>query len=71
MDECYSTLILRGVIIRKLILTFALLFVSNMNTLASEPFTLSSLQSKNGVISTNQVYNNFGCTGKNISPSLE
>ncbi len=56
---------------KKLILTFALLLVTNISVFASEPFTLSSPQVKNGTIATNQVYNNFGCKGKNISPSLE
>ena len=38
---------------------------------AEKPFTLTSPQLKDGgVMGTEQVFNAFGCTGKNISPEL-
>ena len=47
---------------------FIFLFVATTNAW-SEGFTLSSSDVQ-GQISNNQVFNSFGCTGKNISPQL-
>lgn len=50
----------------KIILIFTLLFSFNVS---AEGFTLSSNDIQ-GQISNDQVFNSFGCSGKNISPQL-
>jgi Raf kinase inhibitor-like YbhB/YbcL family protein len=59
----------------KLSLTFCILFFSFLGTVScasAGDFKLSSPTIKpNSVLSQNQVFNGFGCTGKNISPALK
>ena len=57
-----------------LTLALAILAVSGAwhSSEAAGAFTLTSPQFKEGgVLTTDQVFNGFGCTGKNISPRLE
>lgn len=52
-----------------IVFSLGLLFSQNSN---AADFTVKSSSITSGeVISTAQVYNGFGCTGKNISPDLE
>jgi phosphatidylethanolamine-binding protein (PEBP) family uncharacterized protein len=52
--------------LKKLILSLLILLSANV---MAEGFYLSSSDVQ-GQISSNQVFNSFGCTGKNISPQL-
>lgn len=51
---------------------FPLLFVSPVAAIAAERFSVESNEIKSGkMIAIEQVFSGFGCTGKNISPSLK
>ncbi|MDQ7049630.1 MAG: YbhB/YbcL family Raf kinase inhibitor-like protein [Enterobacterales bacterium] len=54
---------------KKLISLSALLFVSIMQSCAAQGFVLTSPDIQ-GQLSDEQVFNGFGCSGKNISPRL-
>jgi Raf kinase inhibitor-like YbhB/YbcL family protein len=50
----------------------ALAFAVSLSASAAEPFKLTSKDFKEGgVIANKFAFNNFGCTGENVSPSLE
>lgn len=56
---------------RKTILTFYILFLGYAAAANAGSFTLSSPTVKPGsTLTQDQVFNGFGCTGKNISPAL-
>lgn len=56
----------------RLILALGLLVVGTAHAASAASFTLTSPQVKEGGTLTDaQVFNGFGCTGKNISPALE
>lgn len=58
--------------LRHIQLCFLLLILFASSALAADPFTLMSPTIKpNTVLSLDQVFNGFGCTGKNISPALK
>lgn len=51
--------------------TLSLSLLCAVPSAADKPFTLTSPQLKDGgVMGTEQVFNAFGCTGKNVSPEL-
>lgn len=54
----------------KRILLLAALFVVSAGTAGAQGFTLKS-DEIGGQLTVDQVYSGFGCTGKNISPSLK
>ena len=57
---------------KKLTLTFCILFFGYVTAANAGDLTLSSSTVKpNSVLSQNQVFNGFGCSGKNISPALK
>lgn len=56
----------------KRIFVAAAVLLASVPALAAGPFALSSVEVKHkGTIADQQVYNGFGCSGANISPSLE
>ena len=58
--------------LKKIILTFCILFFCYITAAYAGGFTLSSPTIKpNSVLSQNQVFNGFGCSGKNTSPALK
>lgn len=57
---------------KKLVMSAAITALFAVSTLAqAEAFSLSSPTIKDGVLGDAQVFNGFGCTGKNISPALQ
>lgn len=57
---------------KKSALTFCLLFSGYVTSANAGGFTLSSPTIKpNSILTQNQVFNGFGCSGKNISPALK
>ncbi|MDD5180466.1 MAG: YbhB/YbcL family Raf kinase inhibitor-like protein [Gallionellaceae bacterium] len=57
---------------QKSILTFCILFFGYIIAANAAGFTLSSPTVKpNSILTQNQVFNGFGCSGKNISPALK
>ncbi len=55
---------------KNIAIAFIAVFTISTTCFAMDQFMLSSPQIKSGTISMGQVYNSFGCTGKNISPEL-
>ena len=54
------------------IVTFCMLFLGSVTAANAAGFMLSSPTVKpNSVLSQDQVFNGFGCSGKNISPALK
>ena len=57
---------------QKSILTSCILFFGYITAANADGFTLSSATIKpDSVLTQNQVFNGFGCSGKNISPALK
>lgn len=58
--------------LNKSILAFCLLFFGSVTAANAAGFTLSSPTVKpNSILGQDQVFNGFGCSGKNISPALK